>query len=150
MLPLSHIPLGSIAYALVKVVSIKDISKTKTDSYFQSIHAMDDSLEILITIFNKDQNNFTKIQLNDIILIKGKFSHSPFGNKLQASVFADGMVRIVTDGTLVDDVEIQDFKARYDAVAKVNNVVVSRKREFQCLKDVKRNMFFDLYALVSF
>lgn len=151
MLALSQIPLGTTSFAIAKVVGIKDISKTKTDSYFQSIQAVDDTGEILITVFRKDPMDFTCIKLHDIILFQGKFSQSPFGNKLQVSVLADAMVQVVDNVNMLENTlpEINDLKERYDSIVKIGNMAkVSRKREFKALKDVERNMFFDLYGLV--
>lgn len=156
MLPLSHIPLDSISHALVKVLAVREVSRTKTDSYFQSIQAADESAEILITFFKKDASDFIPLQVNDIIFFQGKFSQSPFNNKLQASVQPGAIVQIVKDVEAFADslgdtenTDITQIKTRYDAAMKAGKVSkVGRKREFKVLKDVEKNMFFDFNGLV--
>jgi hypothetical protein len=153
MIPLAQIPHGSISQALVKVVAVRDVSRTKTDSYYQSIQAADESLEVLVTFFKKDPSDFTPLKVNDIIFFQGRFSSSPFGNKLQASVQPGEIVHVVDDLNVLlrnsFDLDIQEIKSRYEAVMKIGKVsTIGRKREFKELKDIEKNMFFDFNGLV--
>ncbi len=145
MLSLANITQGTTGYVLIKVLSVKTIAKTKTNSYYQSIHGVDDSADIVITFFIKDPDAFVVLKEGDIIYFQGKFSS--FGNRLQASVQPDSIVQVVTEPNLFS--HIDDFKQRYDALLTCGKSAKISKREFVALKDIKKNTFFDLHAMVN-
>ena len=155
MLSLSQIIPGSIEYSLVKVMSVKEISKSKSNAYFQSIQGADETAQVIITVFSKDQSDFIVLKQGDILYFQGKFVQSPFGNRLQASVQSDSMVQVVTDLNLFlnnhPNLDSIEFKNRFKSLERLGTVEnVSRLREFKTLNNVEKNKFFDLYGLVIY
>ena len=143
---LANISQGTTAYALIKVLSVKEISKSKKDSYYQSIHGLDETEEIVITFFIKDPDAFIALKEGDIIYFQGKFSS--FNNRLQASVQPDWIVQVVNEPNLFS--QISGFKQKYDALMTCGkSTKISSKREFMALKDIRKNKFFDLHAMVN-